>query len=889
MKILEGLFAWKQVDQVVATTTGIDHDSETIINKNKPVPCGLIRIDKKEGYRLSGEVEPDYNLISYSYQPNTEDNFATVSSYHLYKPDSYKRTDNPELIHFLVLDKPENCYSFDLINASTFTMGTEELLEMVDSDKESGFVPINESEITRLSSETDYEAIYREKEKYKRLLSYILYAKEHKETLFIYYEPKNYEVFKEDLFSALSFLPKDVANSISFITANAGKTRKFNIVGIPSIDPIDSGASSNDLYFVYPFEGSVPKEIMNDSLPMVRLFDSFKNVSLVRDFIRHMNKLNRHYNGLADYYNDVETSMILLDSPDFETTDEKLFFNNLIEYLKNINNNFDLVFNKMPQETVDDLLERITKVFKNYVTERMVNGLKPEVYFQVVDLLINLINGSDNNLLKKRFLECLYQYLFNFMPSVDFSLLSHLTIIKYVFENKHREFAEKDLCAYIYQRDKGNETIDRFDSVVTKGSTGLEIAKQFFRTYLKHILNGGYQLSTVKQIIILLLDATRTKFDNDEKVGIIFDNENYSLREKLSLFRDLSDKSSLTSDLIVYLREKNLLLDVIYELVDDSRPDEELIESLIDGYLEIGKAKNYSELSCLIIKLYNVKNDHLAFNIVKERIVGCHLEDSSGFDLDSITKISVFDASHGEKETLDRIYKLFSKKSDGFEKNIIDAIDAKRKQIEDLNDAKKHENELTEFRLKLVLRILCTLPEKTSRNLIRRNLQVRKHATDYGFDDVYSLHGEEYTNRLNALAYDFFTREFNNPQGGIVDKRREFSEQITRAQKDNRFNIRNITSVASALIISAIFGGAFFFISAALSSLSLTLLTHNSYFTTYLVLSVANGVASFLMTFANMYNRGRKPVYLFSILESVGFLLLSLGVFIFFAFLLGGI
>ena len=888
MKILEGLFAYKNFDDVVATTKDIEYEQESIVRNAAPRYSQLRTIDRIKGYRQSGEVIPDYNLVGYSYLPSGRNDETVIASYHLYQPTEETRGNN-ELIHYVILDGELNLYSPNLFNLSSLGKGTRDLLEIVHAEKGS-FDPINESELARLAVPFSPALACDNSEELIKLISYILYAKENRETLFIYYEPRDYEKFKKALFSALKFLPRSIANEISFITAHGGQTREFDIVGIPSTDPESSGATSSDLYCFYPLgEDSVPERVLNKTIE--RLFKSFDNPISVKDFLKHIEDLYKNYRDFDEYYNDINMFLLLFNGSNIASTaDEEKFFDTLIEYLECIESNYDSIFYKLPQNTRDNLLERLFTIFDVDIINAVHGTIKSDRHFRVVDLLMEFIDRTDDNTLKNRFIEYLYLFLFKFYVNKEDALPAHLLLIEYVFENRYADFAKDELCAFIYKRDRGNSIISTLRALKEKDSKSNMVSAMVIRIFLEYILAHYQELHSPKRDVLTLLNVLRESISLEEIVKIVLDNPHIGFDDKMILLQEMVfdfKKEELVTASIEYFKANNMFVEVITNLLNDPRPNVDFNQKVIDGYIGVNEISNYATLSLVLAKLYSFRPGSKEFNTIKDRIIN-HRMDRGGFDFSSIAKITIYDADHNEKQNLDRIIEVFGGAKGDLERKLVEAVNAKRQEVSEFGAAKELEDDLSSFRIDLLIRIVVALPEKTSRKLIKDNPRVRAFAHERGYDDVFSLRNQAYAERLEELVRDFFTYENNNPNGGIIEERRLFSQQITLAQKENRFNIRNITSFASALIVALVYGGIFLGLSFFLSTLSFTLLTHNSYLTTYLVLTGFNGVVSFIMTLVNMQNRGRKQVYLISAFECIAILLLSLGLFVLFALLLGG-
>lgn len=889
MKILEALYAYKGQDEIVATTKNIDYDQESIIRSTTLDYCQLRRIDRNKGYCYNGEVNVDLSLMGLCYIPKGKYPNMVVSSFQLYQPSEETR-GNPELVHFLTIDGDIDFHSPDLFNLSPIKRNARYLLGIMNSDHP-GFDPVNENELTRLASSFSPSEVMSNKKDLLPLLEYIVYAFNNRRTLYIYYEPREYQSFQRTLFLALKLLPKELANQISFVTAYGGQTQAFDIVGIPFSSLENAGVyeGSDDLMFIYPSEQSINKNVANQVIE--HLFETFDSQPAINTFYRYIADLKKEYTSFDEYLNDVNMYLLLFGRNVEFTGDEVSYFHSLIQYLKCVDDNFDFIFKQLPPRSKDIVKNYLALTFKDNINKATNDPSRRDTYYEVIDLLINFINKADDEVVKVGFENCLINYLFNFNFDSENSLTAHIDLINYVFENRHVNFANEEFIGFIYHSENKNMILDNLKRF-SKDESSNHASSLFYKAFLNYVLNHYTELDSPKTTVtkfISLIKSTATS-SIDDLLRMVFDSNGLSGDDKYTILHALLSESrddKLSESAIKYFSENELFVEAISHLIKFPNPNVNFNNLVIDNYLDIDKVSDYTELKQALNKLYAFEKGSKEFIAVKERLINHHL-DYDAFDITSITSISIYDAAHNEKPHLDKIVELFAKESRSLGKKIVGAIEEKRLEIENFGEAKELEDELSDFRIQFVLRILGALPEKVSKNLIKKNLRVKKFIDDHKYSDIFSLKGENYAVRLNEMALDFFHYESNNPNANTVSHKRDFAQQIVNAQNTNRFNIRNITSFASAFIVALIFGAVFLAGAGVLGGLAFTLLTHNSYLTTYIAIAILNGVASFAMTFVNMQNRGRKPVYLISIVECLAILILSLGLFVLFVIILGG-
>ena len=356
-----------------------------------------------------------------------------------------------------------------------------------------------------------------------------------------------------------------------------------------------------------------------------------------------------------------------------------------------------------------------------------------------------------------------------------------------------------------------------------------------------------------------------------------------------------SDKE-LPEYAIRYIAENDLLVTSINEIKPSYYHDTKGVllnfkKDIIDAYLGVDHISTYSELKVAIDRLYYFTDSSNEFNEVKERLI---YNIDQEFDLETISSLLIKNITEdGDDAYFARIKEVLHKDERDSIKKIIQAINDKLQERVVAEEASKLEDELIEFRVVLLARIMLTLPERVSKNLIRNNDFAHTFAKDNGYGAYMDLKGDAYSALLEKFVLAFFTSPIKAAQPEpVLERRRLFAIEIVNSQDERKFNVRNFTSAISNFALSILIGGGSL-IAGFLSSLVFAkYFLNGSYIIIRIVLSIIAAVLAFVMTFVNTKNKGRGKTrygYIFySVIEAILILILTIGVFLMISMLMGG-
>lgn len=242
-------------DQMYTITKGMN-ESEIKIVSDMIQNIGrieLAKIDIHNGVSLECErIEPNFDLSSYTYLPAINGGYSAFSCASLRKSLRNKSIrGSKELSHVIVFNEvKEDFYVVDMLKSKHFEPFKDIQLDdsaLIASANEDLVCEIRPAELEKIS----WDNFYSKKLSYSdiprlgkdalktvsELVHAILTSVKEQKTLYIIYNPEEYDDVLEYLKITLKLFPSNVANKISFITA-LGKTNRVNvnICGVPTCD-----------------------------------------------------------------------------------------------------------------------------------------------------------------------------------------------------------------------------------------------------------------------------------------------------------------------------------------------------------------------------------------------------------------------------------------------------------------------------------------------------------------------------------------------------------------------------------------------------------------------------------------------------------------------------
>ena len=897
-KILEGLYAYNGNDTIVNKTKDISFEEGSFLDSNKIMYSLLRGIDAEKGLNIRGEKnERNYNLFSYYYLPGNN-GYSLFSKCQLYPVEEDFR-GNPEYVHFLLVDNSLEHRNVDIFKLPTFSRPTESLNRLARNEE--SFMDIREDEVSRLLTPYSQGEFIANKGQVNLLISMVLTAQKMGKTLYVCYELRNYRRFVDTFFLAMRYLPKDIANSLSFITAfGGGLTSKFNVVGVPvnyeeEIERV--GFKQDGVVYHFPNEETPNKEFIDNILYQI-INDAQDTVDLMK-VDNFLYRRNQRYYQVDDYFRALNFYANLTKNIKYVVGEEDAFVSDLLNQLKVLKDNLYQIENELDKEDANLLLEKISSAFLSF--ESMANFISNDSsrynqYLEMIRLLIDIHNSSSQSFVKKGMLDNLYNLAFSFKIDYQNELMvnGHNELINYLFMDQ-RDFIGRIFLPYIYEN-KEDKTNRLMQENSLRSGLSSENSKNYFSLILNYLFTHYAELHNPASKVINTLSQLVDKYTILELVELIY-NSPLSFADQTNLLcryiitYNGEPRTQLINVSIEFFKQKGLLKEALENIrsVNFQSYEMKILEPLRNGIIEaligIKEIKTYQELKTVINNLYVLEGSN-DFNEVRDVIFDKHM---SSFDVKTINVLTIQEIEENEKETIDRLLVLLERDNSSLAKAIKGAIEERREERNRQVQAKELERILIDLRVDFVTRTLCTLPEKQSKKVIKNNVFAMDFIERHNYKDLLSLKKGAYLERLEEFSRDIFTNEENvRDMDGLIKKRRTLAYEISQAKNKKVFNVKTVTSFAENVLAALLFAGLTILLAGIVSYISYQSLTKQSYAFIYFILSLAAGACSFIMTLINMKNKGRNSARLISIAESFAFVILFVGAFIVVSLIMGG-
>lgn len=885
-KIIEGIFGFKNDhDGVFAQTENLPfEDNEQLLNVS-PLFVDLNHFDDDRGLvdevaRLSTKV------FAYAY---SGDNRLYFSKHQNIEHDVAGR-GKQEIVHFVLVDKSANIRSVSL-----------EKLDIFHKDL-SPYVVGQASSLPEITSNLENDSITYNQFRAKKaqlidLLDHIIYSKKQGRTLYICYPMGLIKEFHEDFFLALKLLPVSICNDISFVTNyGGGTTSKYDIVGVAiEEEEIENrGYSSAGIVYQYPYDDIItPKEeIINNYLHTV-----LANIINEKGFNDFINFLSIKYNGEQDfdaYLDFIKTFNGLIMNVQYNVGKEDEYISALYEKLLCLYQGL-AILQTFKRNELESLLEEVRR---NIGEMRNVTDFSPigQEVVKTLELLVKLHKETSIELIRVASLAWLYDYIFRFDHSNrdNIFIYSHADLINRALKENQ---LSQELIRYIIENDKYNDTNDLMTNSFTNNEKGQECKETYYCELFNYLFNNyKADVSNRARITEVVLGHLYSIININELVKLIFHNNEDIYRSfliidecivKVNHYSEFNPDEFI-SEVSGYVKYNGLLLEG-FKNVNPSKypsPDKEKVAkletALIEAFIDASdKVKSYELLDTYIDKITTIEDNDLRSK-VKDYFILRYVDEEVAVTIDAVPLSRIEEV----KAKLLKILEFLKDYHEQAPTNIVAAIQRKIGEAEEYASFRAREDELREFRIEFILQTLLILPEKDSREIVYEYIGEELTADKIG--KHLNLSSEEYTKALYDVAKEFLTKQSNYRflKGGTYQQcHANFAKAVFDSQSKKRFNIHTIGSIAESVVCFIIFGAIFFGLSFGTSMVLYNFVTNKTYFMSYLIMSLAIGVVSAFISLFNLQNKGRKKVYLISILESLALLIAVLGIFTLLVFL----
>lgn len=876
----------------------------------------LAKIDAQNGVSLnSRNIDPNFDLLSYTYLPAKKVNYNTFSCASLRGSLRNKNIrGSKELSHVIVFDEiKEDFYVVDMLKHKYFSAHKDIQLnesKSIEAANEDLVCEVQPDELDELSWDNFYSRplsasdISRLGKKSLKAVSELIHAlllsvREDK-TLYVVYNPEEYDEFLEYIKIVLKLFPATVANKFSFVTA-LGKTSRVNvnICGVPTSDAdyISSLRSDGnvikitglDVDYLSGYKGSFASFLENASL---EAFEDWLDSSV-------------RYRDSIHYVTDIDMAAALYTNiigKDFDINNPKQSLRDVSSSIKVIIDKFNIISmidNELESQVagVTSQLKYVCGAFDEYST------------FDIEELLIEpILTLYDKCLLRS---EKEGESILLWLKYVLFGLTG---------QSKELERRHYELFSACYKKVKhslGNNYV-HFINIIENDWTQL---KPFFDNYLNEpnyaeisaeislllLDNFLNDLSNIKRSKAIVRDYFVLQFlqNNPEKfeeiVKIIFTYNEDNLHEVLTyIFETVikvnADKKDLLNDRISFLCDYiggagllNQAIEYVRNRYAKQYSDDEVLDSvfrkLLNDYFVISNKDSFSEIYNAYNKAQKLLGENSSTGLKKfvfESYANSVLIPNYEIALKRI-RFEAWDDAEGEKYRF-FVSQLKSSTVKGIiPKNIVLALESVLDKYDSYKIQTKRENEILKARIDFVVRDFLLLESKTIYKLLLKYIGTDKLMSDL---QVANIKENPYNHP------DFLKFAENEVVNYLRDKdsndKTAFCNEVRTERKRIVRNIR----VDGQDFLGGFIGSVIFSILMALVAFLIGTVVYtniaSSYFkSVYVVFVGVTLIVSFILYWTNYKDRRLRNIVLTSTWQSLLFLLSTMGIFTLVQCLLG--
>ena len=703
--------------------------------------------------------------------------------------------------------------------------------------------------------------------------------------------------FHRDFFLALNLLPVAACNDITFVTCfGGGLTTRYDVVGVAIElgNERAQGYEDNGLLYRYPRNPMLTSDTPTDN-PLHRLLDEVKDVSNFNEFVKFTIENYQNKGGFKEYLDFADLYACLTCPLEMEAGREYYFVSELNKRLELLKEHIDYI-QSLDSESLEKFLTGLDSLDGELKTLADYTQISSSLS-KTLTLLIELYNSTSHRRIKEAVMSFIYDFLFNYeKPANDTFLVIRTELIENAIKNKS---IADPLFDYILNND--SRYLNTLEHIVSL--KGFECQHIYYEiVYYRLFLDRTHNVNIARCIDLLLLLNNIVEINKIK--NLIINGERdlelsfailCELLARLQYNKDSSfdDKviKELTDLIIAYLKEKSLLITALQIIKVEQYPSvvavKQFKNDIVEAFIGIDEVKEYKELIIFLDKLEGLKNDSRLYNTVLETFLEHHLNEALA---DSINGISI--ASYLHDPAIPSHLQVFKGMLEGNQKPIPQAIVAAIKDLErrvnEHGSAVQEENLLVDFRINFILRAVALLPQSDSRSIAYEYIGKDKCESKIG--KGLKLTREEYKDAIQGI-----TSEFLNDKGpeGIINsemsiKHTDFIKAVFKSQNKKRFNVNTIVTIAESLFNLIFFGALGLLLSIGLSFLIYNNVTNQSYLLSLMIISFVIGGLSAIIGLVNVRNKGRKKIYLISLLETLSLVIVGLGLFTLMVFLLGG-
>ena len=896
-------------DQIYTLTKGMTEAdikvvSEIIQNVGR---VELAKIDVQNGVSLDCErVEPNFDMSSYTYLPAKNGGYSAFSCASLRKSLRNKNIrGSKELSHVIAFNEvKKDFYVVDLLKSKYFEPFKDIRLDdsaFVASSNEDLVCEIRPAELEEISwdnfesKELSCNDIVASKKITLKAISEFVHAviisfKEQK-TLYVVYNPEDFDDMEEYLRLALKLFPSNVANEISFITA-LGKTSRVNvnICGVPTSD--------EEYIASLRREGNVIRLTGwgIDCLGGEKgSFASFLEKASDADFEDWLESSNRYKNfirSVADI-DVVATLYTNITGKEFDADNPRQSLIAISSCIKFVTEKFNMI--SAIENELESQIDGIGTQIK-YACGAFAEYSAYEIEKFLIEPIIALYDkcAAKSEKESQKVLMWLRRVLFG-MPGQTELEEKHYEVLSGSYQKVKQLLGNRYVRLIELIESEWGSLKPFFDNYLNEpryaeSSAGITVS------YLEYFLKD---FSNTKRSRMIVRDYFVTQFlqKNPDRfrdiVRIIFSADDDRLQEKLSYIFDGviqvdSPESGLLKSRIEYFCayiEENNLLNKVLEYVRDRYTKQfggdvvfpAVFKGLLLLYLQVPKAPALADLYNSYINAQKLIGENSGISL--KRFVFQHYADSVlvPYYEEALKAVRFEDMN----DALEQRYRNFAAqlKSSSIKDLIPDKVVA---AIEDVLDRYKvfdaqirRENELLKDRIDFVARELLLLENKTIYRILEKYLGTDQLLSDL---QVFKIEGKPYKNpNFLQFAEKEVLGYLNDKE---VKNKADFCEDVRTERKRNYKDYRIGTfDVISNLIGSVIFAVIMGVLTALLGGVIYNYVADKYFRSIYVIFTVIIFAFSMIIYWTNYKDRRLRNVVLMSTWQALLVIVGTLGIF----------
>ncbi len=864
----------------------------------------LGKVDSTNGVKLyPSSVTPNFDISSFSYFPKINDDYGALCCASLRKSLKNKSIrGSKELSHVVLFDSiPNGVYAIDMIRSRHFRSFNDIKLDeaaSIASETEDLVCEVKPEEMPRISFDTFSSTPLEIKDitniggkalqRVAEIFHALIVSKRNKKSLYIVYNPEDYDIVLDYLTIALKLMPASVANKFSFVTC-LGKTSSvnFDICCIPTCDKeyISTLKSEGNVIIVTGLESMYVAEQKG-------AFAEFLSRSKISDFEQWLSACSRY----TPYVTRIE-----------HMDDIAILYNNTVERIFNIHN---------PEASLHDLCSAVQVVTDRYtlITEiddeldRQLNGISKQLDstlgavqgYSFVDIkqyiiapVFDLFNKCKNNAEAAN-------KLYGWIKRILFGVSGQSREL----ENKHFEIVSR--CFQVVKENLG----DNYATFISYLGTEWDDLSRFFNQYLKDAKYSEASSSVVLLILSCLLQNLSNarmfrpdmrdyltkiylqnnpdKFDeivkcvffsakqyHDTELKYIFDKvlrdgaEDRIITDRIKCLGQYFYQCGLLTESMNYIKER-----FVTQFGED-RVIHETFGILLSYYLALSSKTDFVALHNTFVTAQNLVGENptaslqgFIFGYWNKEIVVPNYKDA-------IKSIRFEDVPKEDVET----YKvsLAYLKSPAL-RSVISAefITAFEEFIDEYTSyirQKEREGGLLNERISFVAREVSLLDNKTILRILNKYLGEETISEGLQRENITDLKKDRH---LSDFAKKETVKYLSNPKS---TDRVAFCSEV-RAERTANFKDYRIISkdIFNNVIGSSIFTAIMTVIAALLSFLIYDRVVDSYFKTIYIIFVIAIAVISKIVYWSNYKDRRLRNVLVMSIWQMILVLLATLGV-----------